>query len=119
MLRNEGMVHVLIGFFLANIPEGLASASGMKKSGRSALYIFGLWGSITVLTGFAGILGYSIFGKFPDAITAFIIAVAAGGILAMVSETMIPEAFEEGLSFIGFITALGFMAFYLLMKTGH
>ena len=110
---------VLIGFFLANIPEGLASASGMKKSGRSALYIFGVWGGITLLTGIAGVLGYSVFGSFPVSINAFITAFAAGGILSMVAETMIPEAFEEAQSFIGLITAAGFMVFYLLMKTGH
>jgi ZIP family zinc transporter len=109
---------VLIGFFLANIPEGLASASGMKKSGRSAQYIFGVWGGITVLTGIAGMLGYSVFGSFPDTIIAFITALAAGGILSMVAETMIPEAFEEAQSFIGLITAAGFLAFFLLMKTG-
>lgn len=108
---------VLIGFFLANIPEGLASASGMKKSGRSALYIFGIWGGITLLTGLAGILGYSVFGNFSDTINAFVTALAAGGILSMVAETMIPEAFEEAQSFIGFITAVGFLAFFLLMKT--
>jgi ZIP family zinc transporter len=109
---------VLIGFFLANIPEGLASVSGMKKSGRSAQYIFGVWGGITVLTGIAGMLGYSVFGSFPDTIIAFITALAAGGILSMVAETMIPEAFEEAQSFIGLITAAGFLAFFLLMKTG-
>jgi ZIP family zinc transporter len=110
---------VLIGFLLANIPEGLASASGMKKSGRSAKYIFGVWGGITLLTGIGGVLGYSVFGSFPDTINAFIIALAAGGMLSLVAETMIPEAFEEAPSFIGLITALGFMVFYLLMKTGH
>jgi len=109
---------VLIGFFLANIPEGLASASGMKKSGRSAQYIFGVWGGITVLTGLAGIVGYSVFGSLPAPIIAFITALAAGGILSMVAETMIPEAFEEAQSFIGLITSAGFLAFFLLMKTG-
>ena len=109
---------VLIGFFLANIPEGLASASGMKQSGRSALYIFGVWGGITFLTGIGGILGYSVFGSYPETRIAFITALAAGGILSMVAETMIPEAFEESPSFIGFITALGFVTFFLFIKAG-
>jgi ZIP family zinc transporter len=119
-LVGGGMVSkaVLVGFFLANIPEGLASASGMKQSGRSAVYIFGVWGGITFLTGIGGILGYSVFGSYPETIIAFITALAAGGILSMVAETMIPEAFEESHSFIGFITALGFVTFFLLIKTG-
>jgi ZIP family zinc transporter len=110
---------VLIGFLLANIPEGLSSVSGMKKSGHSAQYIFGVWGGITLLTGIGGVLGYSVFGSLPDTINAFIIALAAGGMLSLVAETMIPEAFEEAPSFIGVIVALGFMVFYLLMKIGH
>jgi ZIP family zinc transporter len=109
---------VLIGFFLANIPEGLASASGMKQSGRSASYIFGIWGGITLLTGVAGMLGYSVFGNFSAETNAFTTALAAGGILSMVAETMIPEAFEKAQSFIGLITAAGFLTFFLLMKTG-
>ncbi len=109
---------VLVGFFLANIPEGLASASGMRRSGRSARYIFGVWGGITLLTGVAGMLGYTVFGRFPETVIAFITALAAGGILSMVAETMIPEAFEEAQSFMGLITAAGFMTFFFLMKIG-
>jgi ZIP family zinc transporter len=63
-------------------------------------------------------LGYTVFGRFPEPVIAFITALAAGGILSMVAETMIPEAFEEAQSFIGLITAAGFLTFYLLMKTG-
>ncbi len=90
----------------------------MKQSGRSAGYIFGVWGGITFLTGIGGILGYSVLGSYPAEIIAFITALAAGGILSMVAETMIPEAFEESHSFIGFITALGFMTLYVLIKIG-
>jgi ZIP family zinc transporter len=109
---------VLIGFFLANIPEGLASVSAMKKFGFSRLYIFGLWGGITILTGIAGMLGYLFFGGFTDTTNAFIAALAAGGILSMVSETMIPEAFEGAQSYIGLITSTGFLILFLLVKTG-
>ena len=90
----------------------------MWRSGRSAGYIFGVWGGITLLTGIAGMLGYTVFGGFPGPVIAFITALAAGGILAMVAETMIPEAFEEAQSFIGLITATGFLIFFLLIKTG-
>ena len=90
----------------------------MKQSGRSAGYIFGVWGGITFLTGIGGVLGYSVFGSYPETGIAFITALAAGGILSMVAETMIPEAFEEAHSFIGFITALGFMTFFMLIKSG-
>jgi len=43
--------------------------------------------------------------------------VAAGAILAMLSSTMIPEAFEEGHNFVGLITVIGFLAAFILTKT--
>ena len=46
------------------------------------------------------------------------IAVAAGGILAMISDTMMPEAFEEGHDFIGVVTVLGFLSAFILTKLG-
>ena len=46
------------------------------------------------------------------------IAVAAGAILAMLSDTMMPEAFEEGHDFIGVITVIGFLAAFILTKNG-
>ncbi len=50
------------------------------------------------------------------AVPAAILASAAGGVLAMLAETMIPEAFEEAQPFIGLITVVGFLAAFLLIK---
>lgn len=45
-------------------------------------------------------------------------AVAAGGILAMLVDTMIPEAFEQAHDFAGLITVLGFLLAFVLTKIG-
>ena len=50
--------------FLSNIPEGLSSAAGMKKAGRSIGYIFGVWGAIAVISGISALLGYTLFSHF-------------------------------------------------------
>lgn len=92
---------------------------GHETIGPLGSVFFGIWGWITLLTGIAGMLGYTVYGGFPGPVIAFITALAAGGILAMVAETMIPEAFEEAQSFIGLITATGFLLFFLLTKTGR
>ncbi|MCC6144287.1 MAG: ZIP family zinc transporter [Candidatus Hydrogenedentes bacterium] len=102
--------------FLSNFPEGLSSAAGMKKSGRSASYIFGVWGSIAILSSIASLCGYTIFQGFSADVIAATTAVAAGAILAMLADTMIPEAFEEAHDFTGLITALGFLASFSLSK---
>jgi len=109
---------VLVGFFLANLPQGLASAEGMKGAGRSPRYIFGVWTGVVFFSGIASLLGFTVFGGLPPAGIAFITALAAGGMLAMIAETMIPEAFQEVQSFIGLITVVGFLAFYILIHIG-
>ncbi|HEY9635484.1 MAG TPA: hypothetical protein V6D14_18925 [Coleofasciculaceae cyanobacterium] len=104
--------------FLSNVPEGLSSAAGMKKAGRSIGYIFGAWGAIAVVSSVAAILGYALFSHFSVEIIAATTAVAAGAILAMLSDTMIPEAFEEAHDFAGLITVFGFLAAFVLSKLG-
>ena len=106
----------VIAIFLSNIPESLSSTSGMKKSGRPKKYIFGIWIVITLVSGIASFCGYAIFKDFSPNVISATVAVAAGAILAMLSDTMIPEAFEEGHDFIGVITVLGFLSAFMLTK---
>lgn len=106
----------VIAIFISNIPEGLSSAAGMKKANRSALYIFGVWGGIALLSGLAAFVGYAIFGHFSNDVVAATTAVAAGAILAMLADTMIPEAFDEAHDFAGLITVAGFLVAFILTK---
>jgi ZIP family zinc transporter len=106
----------VIAIFLSNVPEGLSSASGMKKSGRSVKYVFLLWSGIALISGFAALCGYVLFDGFGEDVIAATTAVAAGAILAMLSDTMIPEAFEEAHNFAGLITVLGFLCAFILTK---
>jgi len=104
--------------FLSNVPEGLSSAAGMKKAGRSAGYIFGIWGGIALASGVAALAGYTVFQGFSNEVVAATTAVAAGAILAMLADTMIPEAFEEAHDFAGLITVAGFLSAFALSKMG-
>lgn len=108
----------VVAVFLSNIPEGLSSAAGMKKAGRGAAYIFGVWGGIAVISGVSALVGYTVFSRFSEDVIAATTAVAAGGILAMLADTMIPEAFEDAHEFAGLITAAGFLAAFALTKLG-
>lgn len=105
--------------FLSNIPEGLSSAAGMKQAGRSAVYIFGVWTLIAFASGVAALLGYALFGHFSTEIIAATTALAAGAILAMITDTMIPEAFEQTHNFTGLITVFGFLTAFALSKLGE
>ncbi len=108
-----GWVTVL-AVFLSNIPEGLSSSAGMKRAGRSVRYMLTVWTVVALVSGAASVLGAVGFRQAPDALTAGVTAVAAGGILAMVADTMIPEAFSETHNWAGLMTALGFLLSFFL-----
>jgi ZIP family zinc transporter len=108
---------VLAAVFISNVPEGLSSAAGMKRRGRSAGYVFGVWGGIAVASGLAALLGYVALGEAPAEAVAVISAVAAGAILTMIADTMIPEAFERTRTWTGVITTVGFLAAFAIEQS--
>lgn len=106
----------VIAIFISNLPEGLSSAAGMKKAGRSAAYVFGVWGAIAAASAGASIAGYVLFNGASPALVAGTTATAAGAILAMLVDTMIPEAFAESHDFAGLIAVVGFLCAFWLSK---
>src|SRR4029079_13425907 len=68
----------VIAIFLSNIPEGLSSSAGMKKSGRTIAYVLGVWAAIVLISGIAALRGYVVCGGSPDDVIAATTAVAAG-----------------------------------------
>jgi ZIP family zinc transporter len=111
-------VSVLAAVFISNVPEGLSSAAGMRRSGRSARYVFGVWGGIAVTSGVAALVGYLGLGNASLEAIAVITAVAAGAILTMIADTMIPEAFEQTRTWTGVITTLGFLTAFAIDVAG-
>jgi ZIP family zinc transporter len=88
----------------------------MKKAGRSAGYTFGVWCGIAVISGLASVAGFKLFGGYSANVIAATTATAAGAILAMLSDTMIPEAFEIAHGFTGLITVAGFLTAFVISK---
>ena len=117
LLGGDGIGAGLVaGFFLANVPQGLSSSTGMRKAHRSGRYIFGLWTGILLLSGIAAAAGYLLLGTAAPAVPATILAFAAGAVLAMLAESMIPEAFADAQPFIGLITVIGFLVAFLIIE---
>ena len=117
LLGGTGVsVPTVAAIFLSNLPEGLATSSGMKQAGRSRLFIIGLHTSVVVISALAAVVGYALFDGVSKEIVAAITAVAAGGILAMLADTMMPEAFAEARDFTGLVTAFGFLTAFVLQK---
>jgi ZIP family zinc transporter len=119
LLSGKGVSLVTVSaIFISNVPEGLSSSAGMKKSGRSARYIFGVWGGIALISGLASLAGATLFAGLSPGVVAGTTAVAAGAILSMLVDTMIPEAYAGNHALAGPITVAGFLAAFALSKLG-
>ena len=104
----------ITGVFLANLPEAMSSAVGMKKGGMAFSSIFLMWGSLCLITGLGAAAGVLLFppstGVGGSLLLSGIEGLAAGAMLTMIAETMLPEAFEQGGAIVGFSTLMGFIA---------
>ena len=119
MLGGGGVsMTVVAAVFLSNVPEGLSSAAGMKRAGRSKSYVFGVWCGIAAASAVAAATGYLLLDGASPALVAVITAVAAGAILAMVADTMLPEAFEQTHALTGLITVAGFLTAFAIERFG-
>jgi zinc transporter, ZIP family len=107
---------LIAAVFLSNFPEALASAARMRDAGHRAPFILGIWSAIGVLCGLAALAGFAVFRTFSDVGIAIASAVAAGAIVAMLVDTLIPEAYEGAHDFSGLITAAGFLLAFALHK---
>jgi ZIP family zinc transporter len=107
-------VATVAAVFLSNVPESLSAATGLQKAGHSPRWILQLWVAVAVVSALAAALGYGLLGDATPAVVAFIQAFAAGAILTMLADTMMPEAFEHGGKVVGLVTLLGFALAFLL-----
>jgi ZIP family zinc transporter len=105
---------VVAAVFLSNVPESLSAATGLRKAGHSRRWILALWTGVAVLSAVAAAVGYAALGGASAGTIAVIQTFAAGAILTMLSDTMLPEAVEGGGSTVGLITVLGFTLAFLL-----
>jgi len=105
---------VVAAVFLSNVPESMSASVGMKRAGKSTSYILGLWVAVTAASTAAAMLGYQLLGGAGPTATAVTEAFAAGAILTMLSDTMVPEAVKFARNWVGLVTVLGFAAAFLL-----
>ena len=107
-------VSVVAAVFLSNVPEALSASAGMRASGRSRPYIMGVWAAVTAASTVAAAAGYAVLSQAGEVPTGAVEAFAAGAVLTMLVDTMVPEAVEHAGALVGIVTAIGFAAAFLL-----
>jgi ZIP family zinc transporter len=113
MSSGQPNLVILVAIFVSNFPEGLGSGAQLKQAGKPSGFIVGLWICIGLLAALSAVIGNLVFSGSTSGM-AIANAVAAGAMLAMIVDTMIPEAYQESHEYSGLITAFGFLVAFLL-----
>ncbi|MGK7931218.1 MAG: cyclic nucleotide-binding domain-containing protein [Microcystaceae cyanobacterium] len=105
---------LLAGLFISNYPEALSSSEGMRQQGFPIPRILIMWTSIMVITGVLAAIGSIVFAGVPESVISLLESIAAGAMLTVISETMLPEAYAKGGAIVGLSTLLGFLAIIVI-----
>lgn len=102
-------ISFIVAVFLANLPEAMSSAITMKEANFSNKKILGLWTFLVFAGAIAAYFGNALLSDASPIVITTAEAIAGGGILAMISSVMMPEAFEHGGPSVGIATIAGFL----------
>lgn len=109
MLHANLSLSLIAGLFLSNFPEAFSSSLGMREQNYSFIRIFSMWTSLMLITGVGAWLGSIFFAGVDASAFSFLQGVAAGAMLTVIAETMLPEAYHRGGSITGISTLMGFL----------
>jgi hypothetical protein len=109
MTGFEASPALIAGLFMANLPESLSSSTMMKQSGTSTARILWMWTSLVLAVGIGALFGNLISTSLPPVAHSLFEGLAAGSMLAMTAQTMLPEAYERNIRMVGLFTVLGFI----------
>lgn len=104
----------LVSVFISNLPEGMAGSLNLAAAGYSQRRILWMWISLVLVSGVCAGLGYTAVSWLPSADGRLAQAFAAGAMLTMLADAMMPEAFEHGGKLVGLFTVLGFVVAAIL-----
>jgi zinc transporter, ZIP family len=117
-LGGSVSIAFLVAVFVSNVPEGIAGTINLQNEGNSRSRILFMWTSLVVASAAAAGLGYLFTQNIPLVKGVYLQAFAAGAMLTMLADTMMPEAFEHGGRMVGLFTILGFLLSAILSVLG-
>jgi len=115
-LALGGTVNIafLTAVFVSNLPEGVAGTTNLEAVGHSRRAIFYMWTALVLISAACAGLGYAMVYWLPGIDGHLTQAFAAGAMLTMLADAMMPEAFEHGGKLVGIFTVMGFLVAAIL-----
>jgi zinc transporter, ZIP family len=114
VLEGGVSVALLAGIVLSNFPEGMSSAAGLRIAGWPLGRVARMWAIVIVVSAISAALGYVALDPQSGRTGAAVQAFAAGALLTMLADTLLPEAFEVEGIYTGTLVAVGFAVSLML-----
>jgi ZIP family zinc transporter len=108
VLQGGVSVSLLTGVVLSNLPEGMSSTSGLKAAGWPRGRVVLMWSAVVVVSALSAAAGYVLLDPASGRTGALVQAFAAGALLAMLTDTLLPEAYQVEGVFTGPLVVAGF-----------
>ncbi len=114
VLQGGVSVALLIGIVLSNLPEGLSSSSGLRIAGWPKARVVTMWLVVVAVSAVSAALGYLLLDPASGRTGAFAQGFAAGALLAMITDTMLPESYDVEQVSTGALVEIGFAVSLML-----
>jgi ZIP family zinc transporter len=106
---GEGVgVGLLVAIFVSNLPEAIGASSDLREAGRKPATIRRLWLVVAGICTLATVAGFAIADATSGDLQAAINGFAAGALLVMLIDSMIPDAARKAGRPAGLVTVVGF-----------
>lgn len=108
MQLGDGIsIAFIAAVFVSNVPQGIAGTTSLTESGYTTRHVFWMWAALTAACALAALAGFLVGDSFGGS-GIYVQAFAAGAVLTMLADSMMPEAFQHGGKAVGLLTVLGY-----------
>ena len=108
VLQGGVSVSLLAGVALSNLPEGMSSSSGLKAAGWPQRRVLRMWSLVVLVSAVASAAGYALLDPRSGRTSALVQSFAAGALLAMLADTLLPQAYDVEGVLTGPLVVFGF-----------
>lgn len=101
-------IALVVAILVSNLPESIGSAADLLEGGMAKSRVLLLWAGVAVICAAATVAGFALATVTDDAFRSAASGFAAGALLVMLVDSMIPEAQSKAKESTGLATVLGF-----------
>jgi ZIP family zinc transporter len=117
VLQGGVSLSLLAGVALSNLPEGMSSSSGLKVAGWPRGRVLLMWSVVVAVSAASAAAGYVLLDPAGGRTGALVQAFAGGALLAMLADTLLPEAYKVEGVLTGPLVVVGFAVSLALSAT--